>query len=56
MGHPQLATPMQVENPTCGVIMKSKIQQKYSMAMDMRFYWVRDRVKQNTLTYFGTLE
>ena len=46
MVHPQLATPIHVENTTYNGIINSKIQQKLSKEMDMGFYWVRDRVKQ----------
>ena len=56
MGHPQLATPMLVENSNCDINMETKLQQKIPRDMDVRFNWVRDRVKQKTLTYFGKLE
>ena len=47
MGHPQPPTPMEVENETAIGFLKSKMKQKRSKAIDMRFYWVRDRVNQN---------
>ena len=47
MGHPQLPTPMEVDNETAIGILKSTMKQKSSKAIDMRFYWVRDRVNQN---------
>ena len=47
MGHPQPPTPMEVDNETAIVFLKSTMNQKRSKAIDMRFYWVRDRVKQN---------
>ena len=44
MGHPQPSTPMEVENETAIGFLKSTMKQKRSKAIDMRFYWVRDRV------------
>jgi hypothetical protein len=46
MGHPQPATPVQTDNSTaCGIANKNLKQQRLR-AMDMRFYWVRDRADQ----------
>ena len=47
MVHPQPPTPMEVDNETAIGFLKSTIKQKRSKAIDMRFYWVRDRVNQN---------
>ena len=47
MGHPQPPTPMEVDNETAIGFLNSIMKQKRSKAIDMRFYWVRDRVKQN---------
>jgi hypothetical protein len=47
MGHPQPPTPIQTDNSTAYGIVNSSIRQRRSRAMDMRFYWVRDRVRQN---------
>ena len=47
MGHPQPPTPMEVDNETAIGFLKSTMKQKRSKAIDMRFYWVRDRVNQN---------
>ena len=47
MGHLQPPTPMEVYNETAIGFLKSKMKQKRSKAIDMRFYWVRDRVNQN---------
>ena len=47
MGHPQPPTPMEVDNETVIGFLKITMKQKRSKANDMRFYWVRDRVKQN---------
>jgi hypothetical protein len=46
MDHPQPATPMQTDNTTAFGIVHNTVKQQRSKAMDMRFYWVRDRVKQ----------
>jgi hypothetical protein len=46
MGHPQLATPVQTDNSTTYGIIHNKVKQVRSKAMDMRFYWVGDIVKQ----------
>jgi hypothetical protein len=48
MGHPQPATPVQVDNSTADGIVNSRVQPKRTKAMDMRFHWLRDRaVNQN---------
>ena len=47
MGHPQPPTPMEVDNETAIGFLKSTMKQKRIKSVDMRFYWVRDRVKQN---------
>ena len=47
MGSSQPPTPMEVDNETTIRFLKSTIKQKHSKAIDMIFYWVRDRVNQN---------
>jgi hypothetical protein len=47
MGHPQPPTPIQVDNSTAAGIANQSVKQKRSKAMDMRFYWIQDRIKQN---------
>ena len=47
MGHPQPPTPMEVDNETAIGFLKSTMKQKRSKAIDMKFYWVRDRFNQN---------
>jgi hypothetical protein len=47
MGHPQPPTPVQVNNSTACGIANESIRQLCSRAMDMRFYWIQDRVRQN---------
>ena len=46
MGHPQPPTPIQTDNTTAIGISTDSVKQKRSKAMDMRFYWTRDRVRQ----------
>jgi hypothetical protein len=38
---------MVTDNSTASGIVNDTVKQKQSKAMDMRFYWTRDRVKQN---------
>jgi hypothetical protein len=46
MGYPQPATPVQTDNSTACGIANDNIKQQRSRAIDMRFYWVQDRVRQ----------
>ena len=46
IGHPQPRTPLKTDNSTAAGIVTSSIRQKKSKAMDMRFFWVKDRVSQ----------
>ena len=44
---------MQVDNTTADGFANSTMKQKRSKAMDMRWYWLQDRVRQNQfLVYF----
>jgi hypothetical protein len=52
MGWPQPATPMQTDNSTACGIANDTIKQQRSRAIDMRFYWVRDRTKQGHFDIF----
>jgi hypothetical protein len=47
LGHTQPATPMQTGNSTAAGFANDTIKQKRSKAIDMRFYWIKDRVRQN---------
>ena len=49
---PQPPTPIQVENSTAVGIANQTIKQKMSKAVDMRFYWVIDRIKQGQLKVY----
>ena len=47
LGHPQPATPMRTDNSTAADgIMNRTVKQKATKSMDMRFYWLQDRVEQ----------
>jgi hypothetical protein len=46
MGWPQPATPIKTDNAVAEGIINDKVKQRRSKAIDMRFYWVRDRVRQ----------
>eukprot|EP00957_Ditylum_brightwellii_P065490 4967701-Ditylum_brightwellii.AAC.1 len=43
LGHQQPVTPVQVDDSVAHRIVNSNIQQHKSKAIDMRFYWVKDR-------------
>jgi hypothetical protein len=47
MGHNQDATELKTDTTTADDIINNTVQQKHSKAMDMRFYWVKDRVEQH---------
>ena len=46
MGHPQGLAPFQFDNQCEVGLFKDNINPKRSKAMDMQFYWSRDRVRQ----------
>ena len=46
MGHPQPPTPVEVNNSTAAGFANKKIKQQKSKSMDMRYYWIQDRVAQ----------
>jgi hypothetical protein len=52
MGHPQPRTPLLTENLNTFGIMSEKIKQQRSKAIDMRFYWLKDREAQHQFTMF----
>ena len=45
MGHQQPATPLTTDNNTAEGILTGTIKHKRSKAIDMRFYWLKDRVE-----------
>ena len=46
LGHPQGPTPIQFDNQCAVRILNETMTQRRSKAMDMRFYWLRDRAAQ----------
>jgi hypothetical protein len=46
MGYPQPTTPIQLDNSMAAAFANESIKQRRSRAIDMRFYWIQDRVKQ----------
>jgi hypothetical protein len=46
MGHTQPPTPLRTNNSTAFGILNETIKQKRSKAMDMRYHWLTDRVRQ----------
>ena len=56
MGHKQPPTPVARDNTTANIIVNRTANQKIYRAIDMRFYWVRDIIKQTISTYSGKRE
>ena len=53
MGHPQDGpTPIVTDNSTAHAFANSTMKIKRSKAMDMRFYWIRDREQQQQIKVF----
>jgi hypothetical protein len=46
LGHIQPPTPLRTDNSTAFGILKETIKQKISKAMEMRYHWLTDRVRQ----------
>merc|ERR1711903_104982 len=46
MGFTQPATPLKTDNNTANGIINNTMKQKRSKAIDVRFYWLRDRAEQ----------
>jgi hypothetical protein len=55
LGHPQPPpTPLETDNTTATGYSNGTIKQKRTKAMDMHFYWIKDRVKQGQFkVYWG---
>jgi hypothetical protein len=54
VGHKQPPTPMETDNTTATGYSNGTIKQKRTKAIDMRFYWIKDRVKQGQFNvYWG---
>jgi hypothetical protein len=46
LGHPQPPTAIQTDNECANGIANDTVKQRRSKSMDMRFYWIRDRIQQ----------
>ena len=46
LGHKQPATPIWTDNSTAYGILNDKVNQNRSKSIDMRYYWLRDRIRQ----------
>jgi hypothetical protein len=54
LGHKHPPIPMELDNTTVTGNSNGKIKQKRTKAMGMRFYWIKDRVKQGQYNvYWG---
>jgi hypothetical protein len=54
LGHPQPPTPMETDNTTATGYSNGTIKRKRTKAMDMHFYWIKHRVKQEQFNvYWG---
>ncbi len=47
MGYPQPPTTILCDNTSAIGLANDTIKQKRSKAIDMRFHWIRDRIRQN---------
>ncbi len=47
LGHPQLPTPIHIDNTTTVGIVNNTIKQQRSHAMEMRYYWLLDDEAQH---------
>ena len=50
IGHLLPPTPIQTDNKTACDLANNKLKKNRTRTIDMRFYWVRDRVKQGHFT------
>jgi hypothetical protein len=55
IGHPQPITPLLTSNLTTFGIMYVKMKQQRSKAIELRFYWLKDREAQNKCIMFWDL-
>ena len=56
MGHKQPYIPIIIDNLTADRIINSRIQQKHTKAMEMRFHWLCNREVQEQFPFFWHLE
>jgi hypothetical protein len=54
MGHPQPKTPVHCDNATAVGIANNTIKQQHSQEMEMRFFWIGDKVAQEMYALSGT--
>lgn len=47
LNHPQPTTPLELDNTTAHGILTKTLIPKRSKAIDMRFFWLRDRNNQD---------
>ena len=52
LGWPQPSTPMKTDSTTASGIINGTVRQQRSKAIDMRFYWLKDRVEQGQFKIF----
>ena len=52
LGHPQPATPLRTDNAFTAGFSAGTIKQRRSKAIDMRFYWLKDRQAQGQLNIY----
>jgi hypothetical protein len=52
LGHKQPPTPMETDNITATGYSNGTIKQKRTKAMDMQFYWIKERVKQGQFNVY----
>ena len=52
LGHPQPDTPIQVDNSTADGFANDTIKKKRLKAIDVLFYWIRDRTSQGQLLIY----
>ena len=46
LGYPQLPTPIMIDNTVAVGLAADTINAKRSKSMDVRFFWLRDRIKK----------
>ena len=52
MGHPQPPSPIKCGNVTAQGIVNGTVKQKHSKTIDVRFYWLKDRISQQQFVVY----
>jgi hypothetical protein len=52
LGHPQPPTPMQTDNSAAHAVVTKTVAPRRLKAMDMRFWWLRDRKTQGQFRFY----